>query len=271
MDTVNAPATAAPAQPAVKRKKREPDGARDAIILVILMVLVGVYAILFGLQTLVWGEAHHLIKYNAWVADVPDPVDASVTPGSGTLLRAFNFQFKVPWPGKPKTDATLTYTQFRFDSGHVVVFFDPEAQLDTMRALKNTSPLLYQQFSNVFGGQIFNTNYELYQAVYSASPAQTSPFMPSRDAIRANLLLLWKVSFGYDASPGLHSIQFGENRGFQFGDPASGRAVALRIFDGKDNQFRLIFIMAAGANGKVTQGDINVAVQTLQEVPISER
>jgi len=256
---------------AKRKKARETDSARNAIILVFVVILVGAYMILFGLQTLVWGEAHHLTRYNPWVADVPDALDTSVTQGGSTLLREFNYQFKVPWTGKYKTNKSLTYTEFRFDSGQVVVFFDPEAQLDTMRALKSTSPLAYQQFENVFGGQVFGTNYELYQVVYSASPDATSPFMPSRDAIRTNLLLLWKISFGYDATPGLHAIQFDGNKGFEFGDPASGRGVALRIFDGKDNQFRFIFVTAAASNAKISKGDINLAVQSLEEVPISER
>lgn len=253
------------------KRKRESNSARDAIILVCVVILIAAYTIAFGLQTLVWGEAHHLTRYNSWVSDVPQPLDSQPPQDGSTQLREFNYEFKVPWPGKPKTNKTLTYTEFRFDSGQVVVFFDPEAQLDTMRALKSTSPLEYQQFQNIFGAQPFETNYELYKAVYDASPSATSPFMPSRDAIRTNLLLLWKISFGYDARPGLHSIQFGSNRGFQFGDPSTGGAVALRIFDGRDSQFRFIFVPAAGSNAKITQDDINLAVQTLQPVPIIER
>lgn len=251
--------------------KRESNSARDAIILVIVVLIVGAYTIAFGLQTLVWGEAHHLTRYNPWVSDVPIALDSTAPQGGSTLLKAYNYEFKVPWAGTPKTNPTLTYTQFRFDSGQVVVFFDPEAQLDAMRTIKNTNPLAYQQFSNVFGGQPFETNYALFQAVYAVSPAATSPFMSSRDAIRLNLLLLWKIAFGYDALPGLHSIEFNGNRGFQFGDPSTGRSAALRIFDGRDNQFRFIFVTTAGSNGKIEQGDINLAVQTLQEVPIKER
>src|ERR1700751_5808699 len=172
------------------KRKRESNSARDAIILVFVVIAIGAYTIAFGLQTLVWGEAHHLTRYNSWVSDVPEPLDAQAPQGGSTQLREFNYEFWVPWPGKLKTNKTLTYTEFRFDSGQVVVFFDPEAQLDTMRALKSTSPLEYQQFQNVFGGQPFETNYELFKAVYSASPALTSPFMSSRDAIRMNALLL---------------------------------------------------------------------------------
>ena len=249
----------------------EKNSARDAIILAVVVIAVAAYCIAFGLQTLVSFEAHHWTRYNAWIMDVPEPVNAPAPATGCALLKAFNYEFKVPWTGKQKTNETLTYHEFRFDSGQVVIFYDPEAQLDTLHSLKASSPLEYQQLQNVFIGQPLDTNYQLYQAVYGASPAATSPFMSMRDAIRTNQLLLWKISFGYDAVPGLHAIEFGGNRGFQFGDPSTGRSVALRIFDGRDSQLRFIFLTQAGSNAKIEQADINGAVQSLQPVPVTER
>lgn len=252
-------------------EKPETNSARNALILAGVVILIAGYCIAFGLQTLVAFEAHHWTRDNAWITDVPEPLNAQAPAAGSTQLKAFNYEFKVPWTGKQKINKTLTYVEFRFDSGQVVILYDPEAQLDTVHALKASSPLEYQQLQNVFGGQPLDTNYALYQAVYGASPAATSPFMPMRDAIRTNDLLLWKISFGYDAMPGLHSIGFGENHGFQFGDPSSGGAVALRIFDGRDSQLRFIFLTQAGSNAKIDQADINAAVQSLQPVPITER
>jgi hypothetical protein len=252
-------------------EKSETNSARNALILAGVVILIAGYCIAFGLQTLVAFEAHHWTRDDAWITDVPEPLNAQAPAAASAQLKAFNYEFKVPWTGKQKTNQTLTYHEFRFDSGQVVILYDPEAQLDTVRSLKASSPLEYQQLQNVFGGQPLDTNYALYQAVYGASPAATSPFMPMRDAIRTNDLLLWKISFGYDAMPGLHSIGFGENRGFQFGDPSTGRSVALRIFDGRDSQLRFIFLTQAGSNAKIDQADINAAVQSLQPVPITER
>ncbi|HUJ31291.1 MAG TPA: hypothetical protein VLY23_08430 [Candidatus Acidoferrum sp.] len=251
--------------------KSENSGARDAIILAVLVVLVAGYCVAFGLQTLVWGETHHWTRSNPWIADVPAALPSG-TPGTcKAQVRAFNYQFNVPWPGKVQTRGTLTYSEFRFESGQVAILFDPEAQSDTLRELKSTSPLEYQQFQNVFVGESFDTNYALYQAVYGASPNATSAFMGTRDAIRMNQLLLWKISFGLDGAPGIYSIAFGGNRGFQFGDPSTGRPVALRVFDGSDNQLRLIFLATAGSNAKIEQGDIDCGVESLGPVPVSER
>jgi hypothetical protein len=161
--------------------------------------------------------------------------------------------------------------QFQFDSGQVIVFFDPESQLDIIRQMKSGETTQYQQFQNVFGDQAPDSNYALYRTVYSASPAQISPLMHSQDAFRTNVLLLWKLSFGFDAQPGIRLFELGKNRGFEFGDATNGRPVALRVFDDRDAQFRLIFTAAGGASGKFTQDDINLAVQSLRAIPILER
>jgi hypothetical protein len=250
----------------------EKSSARSAIILTILVVVVAAYCIVFGLQTLIWFETHHWTRDNPWINDVPQALDSSPVPSGTAQLKAFDYEFKVPWAGNPKTTPSLGHVEFRFDSGQVVVFFDPEAQADMLRALTSaSSPLEYQQFQNVFVGQSFDSNYALCKAVYSAAPSAVSPWMSMRDAIGVNQLLLWKISFGVDATPGIHSIQSGSNRGFEFGDPSSGRPVALRIFNGRDAQFRLIFLVAAGSSAKIAQADIDSAVQSLQVVPIIER
>jgi hypothetical protein len=99
--------------------------------------------------------------------------------------------------------------------------------------------------------------------------------MKVEEARRDNVLLLWKLSFGPDlqsaAGPEFYSFDWGKNRGFQFGDPAKGQPVALRVFDDSNRQFRFIFTVAFGSGAKITQSDINMAVRSLQPVPIIDR
>lgn len=280
MSTAPTPTTSGtPAAPTKQRRIRvrklgsEESSARSTIILAVVVILVAGYCVAFGLQTLVWFEANHWAKANPWIKDVPTSVSsASVQPAQqgGTKLNAFGYQFSVSWPGTPKTVDGPGTTEFHFDSGQVIVFYDPQAQADMLAKLSSQNPLEYQQFSNAFVGQTFDTNYSIYNAVYAASPAGVSPFSSLNDAIRVNQLLLWKIAFGQDAGPGLHSLQYGSNRGFEFGDPSSGRPVALRIFDGRDKQFRFMFLDAPGATTKITQDDINSAVASLEPVPIVE-
>jgi hypothetical protein len=248
----------------------EKDGARSAIILAILVVLVSVYCIAYGLQTLVWIEARHWADANPWLREVPQPLPAATPSTKGSVVKAYDYEFLSPW-GAGKITPHLAHVEFRFDGGQVAIFIDPETSLDTMRNMKSTNPLEYQKFTNVFVDHPIEFNYQLYDMVYGVSPAQMSPFMSSRDAMRMNVLVLWKLSFGFDTAPGIYSFDFGKNHGVQFGEAGKGRPVAERIFDDRDRQFRLIFVVAAGSNASVTQADINTAVASLKPVPIIDR
>jgi len=269
--------------------KEENSGARSAVILAIVVVAIALYTGAFGLPTLVWIEVHHWTSENPWLTEVPKALPgasastsdhlAPLPSISGSqkkqakpeLLEAYTYEFAPPWTAKSNIVPSENHVDFRFDSGQVIVFFDPEAQLDVLRALKSTDTAQYVQLRDVFSEPLFASNYDLYQSVYGASPAQTSPFTNSADATRKDALLLWKLSFGFDTAPGVHSFVFGNNRGFEFGDPTNGRPVALRVFNGDDKQFRFIFINVPGSSGTFTQDDIDSAVESLHSVPLLER
>ena len=267
------------------KKSSETSGPESAIVLAFVGIVVAILAVLFGLQTLVWINAKHWASVDPWMADVPKPLtqaeelaaepppalDKSGKPAKPPQVRAYDYEFTAPWPGTYKTTPGVSFVQFQFDSGQVIAFLDPGAEIDVVRQMKSGETVLYNQFQNVFGDQAPNTNYDLYRLVYSASPKDISPFMHSQDAFRANVLLIWKLSFGFDMQPGIHSIEAGKNRGFEFGDAASGHPVALRFFDEMDKQFRLIFTVAAGSSGTFTQENINTVVQSFRSIPILER
>lgn len=249
----------------------EKSSASSAIVLAIIVIGVAIYCAAYGLQTLAWYEGHHWTKENAWLADVPQPLaPAPPAVAKGNLVKAFNYEFTAPWIGKTTQTPSLTGVVIRFDSGQAIFFYDPETLLDSLRQMKSSSPLQYQKFVNLFADHPVESNYGLYEAVYGAAPSQLSPIMTSRDALRMNELLIWKLGFGIDARGGLTSFTWGPNRGFQFGDPAKGPA-ALRVFNDRDQQFRFIFVVAPNASGKVTQNDIAGIIASFKPVPILER
>jgi hypothetical protein len=273
-------------------------GARNAIILAIVVILVGAYCLMFGLQTLVWIQAKQSTTSNPWLGIVPQPLPTTTgnpamamqsmiadapkgahgkagVSAAADQAKFFNYEFKVPWAGQPKPVPSLAGVQLQYDSGQVVFFFDPESQIDTAHALRTPTTPEAQRLANILAAHPIESNYALYQAVYGASPEQLSPTMKEQEALRDNLLLLWKLSFGSDfyltTPPEFYSFDWGKVRGFQFGDPSKGHPVAVRAFDDSDHQFRFIFTVAAGASGKITQEDINTTVGSLQPVPIIER
>jgi hypothetical protein len=265
---------------------QDKSSARPAIILLILVFLVAGFTVKYGLQTLTWVEGKLWSSDSPWLQNVPQPLaqpDAAAVPmammamtakpAKPTLMKAYNYEFNSPWPGNPAVKGSLTYTQFLYDAGPVIVFFDPDSQVDTMHTLKTSNPAEYQRFADVFADKPLSTNFEMYQAVYDAAPAQQSPVMNARDAMRINVLLLWKLSFGLDlqCDGQFYSFDWSNAKGFQFGDPAKNVPVAVRAFNDRDHQFRFIFTTAGGASGKISQNDINTVMQSLQVVPFIDR
>jgi hypothetical protein len=264
-------------------------------------IFVGIYSVKWGFQTLTWIEARSAASSNPWLAVTPQPLPAPSQPlaphsaappppaagkkgaaahakaadkNAPDLVRIYNFQFTPPFPGKFKIEATSpNYTTVRFESGQVVVFYDPTVQLDSLAALKQSDPVNYQKFAAVFSGSPIENNYALYQAVYGAAPDAVAPFMNGLDAERLHTLLGWKLAFGPDLTESgpFHSFDYGAIRGFQFGEPANEKPVAVRAFDDKNRQFRYIFVVPGGSNAVITQEQINTAVSTLKPVPFLDR
>jgi len=259
---------------------QDKSSARPAIILLILVFVVAGFMVKYGLQTLTWVEGKLWASDSPWLANVPQALSPPLAPlpplpgaAKPALVKAYNYEFNSPWPGNPTVKPSLTYTEFHYDAGPVIVFFDPDSLVDTMRALKTSNPAEYQRFADVFADKPLNTNFEMYQAVYAAASAQQSPVMDARDAMRINVLLLWKLSFGLDlpCDGQFYSFAWSTAKGFQFGDPEKNVPVAVRAFDDRDHQFRFIFTTAGAAPGKISQNDINKVLQSLQVVPFIDR
>jgi hypothetical protein len=274
----------------------DPDksSATSAIVLVIVIVVVAIYSTTFGMQTLQWIAAHNWATDNPWLNDVPQPIAITtapaapaptpvpVTPPGGkkqmviaqpktTELSAYNYEFASPWNSKWKEAASAGGAEFRFDSGQVIVFGDPDAQLDTLQIVRTSTSAEYLPFQNLVNETGISSNYALYDAVYSASPSQVSPLTNYAAALRDRTLLLTKLSFGFDLEKKIYSFDFGEKKGFQFGDPAQGLPVALRVFNARDRQFRFLFTEVPNSAGQVTQEDINGIIQSLQPEPFETR
>jgi hypothetical protein len=254
----------------------EKSSATPAIVLALLAIVIAIFMVKFGLQTMTWVEGKMWAAQSPWLNFVPQPLPApavAAAPGSGPQLKAYDFEVNAPWPGNPKPVPTEVNVGFRYDTGQVLVFFDPEAQLDTLRSIQNSNPAEFQRFTNVFVDKPIASNFELYRAVYGAAPSQVSPFMDAREAMRMNVLLLWKLSFGLDlpSDTGLYSFDWNNIHGFQFGDPAKGVPVALRAFDDRSHQFRFLLTTIPGSNAKITQDDIDKILLTVQPVPFIDR
>ena len=273
----------------MKKRNSEESAAQSAIILAAVVIVVAVLAVLFGLQTLISINTKRLAAVDPWLNDVPQPLQetAAVTattpvavpvksgkaakPAGPPQLRGYDYEFVQPWPGAVKTTPALSYIQYQFPDGQVIDFLDPGAEIDLIRQMKNGENAQYNQVMNVFGDEAPSSNYDLYRVVYSAAPSQISPFTNRQDAFRTNVLINWKLSFGFDSQPGISSVQGGKNRGFEFGKPGGDKPVALRLFDQADKPARFIFTVLDGSTGVITQENVDTVVNSFQLIPVMER
>jgi hypothetical protein len=273
-------------------KEAKEKSASSAIILAVIVTIVALFIAFYGEQTVALLDAHRMMNQSPWLAETPQPLPTSnAIPAPApapaakaglklppkyaiaktTGLKAYNFEFVAPWTGKFKQTPAVFYVEFHFDAGPIVLFFDPDAQADIVRAIRDNTDRTFAAFQPLIGDGGISTNYQLYQAVYGSSPAQIAFGTPPNDSARLRTLLLTKLSFGFDLEKKVSSFDFGEQKGVQFGDPERNEPVAVRVFNGRDKQFRFIFTVRDGATAHISQDDINQVVQSLQPVPLLER
>jgi len=241
----------------------------SAIVLVVVLIAVAAYLLFFGLQTLIYFEARYWGSREPELAVTPQPLNLATTPvAQSTHLEFFNYQCEAPWKGPAQTSQGPDFIENKFDSGAAIRVFLPEAQADALKSFKGETPEQQERMTNLFGPHPFDSNFDLYAAIYSAPPSQASPFMPRVDAERLNTLLLWKLAFDTQLPGGIFRFESGPNRGLQFGDPLRSPAVVLRAFNERDRQFKFLITMKESGSAKLTQNDINQIITTLKPVPL---
>lgn len=240
------------------------ESARATVILALVALAVGCYALLFGLQTLIYFEAHHWAASAPFLRDVPQPLPSTVaSPIQEKDLSFYGFQFGAPWKGIDKQNSQNDRSEIDFKSGAVLLFFNPEGEKNIVDSIRTGSPQTYQQYRTIFGADFFPNNYALYDAVYGASPAGISPFMSRDQAVRISTLLEWKLGFGGYGTKTIYTLQTGNTRGLQFGDSATDHAVMVRLFDAHEQQIRLLFTSKFAQPDVISQADINCVIDSI--------
>jgi hypothetical protein len=243
----------------------------SAIILVIVLIGVAAYILFYGLQTLIYFDAKHWGARDASLYVTAQPLTiasaASATVQS-THLEFFNYQCEAPWKGPAKTIDDPDYFEAKFPSGQSIRIESPEDQADVLKSFKGESPDQQQRIATVFGDHPFDSNFDLFAAIYNASPAQASPFMQRGDAERLNTLLIWKLSLDAELPGGTFQFESDRNRGLQFGNPDRSPAVAIRAFNEHDRQFKMLITRSAASEAKITQSDIDRIIATLKPIPL---
>lgn len=243
------------------------ESARATVILALVALAVGVYVLTYGLQTMFYFQAQHWARSAPFLREVPQPIPSTTpSPVQQKGLSFYDVSFGAPWKGILSQTKGDTHSEVDFKSGPVIVFFNPAGERDIISSIRDGDPKIYDRYESVFGSALFPTNYDLYLAVYSASPASLSPFVSRAQVERVGTLLQWKLAFAASGASAIYKVQANGLRGLQFGDPSKDRMIVIRLFDAHNAQYRLLFTSRAGT-GTFPQSDINCVLDSLTIAP----
>lgn len=246
------------------------ESARATIILALVTVAVGVYVLLFGLQTMFYFQAHRWASSSPFLNEVPQRLPSTTaSPIQEKDLSFYNMSFAAPWKGIAAQKPGPLQSEVDFKDGPIIVFFDPGAERDILNGIRDGDVDTYHRYQAVFGADLFPTNFDLYESVYSASPARISPFMRQDGMERIGTLLGWKLAFAANGASAIYSVSTNGMRGLQFGDPSRDRMIVVRMFDSHNHQYRLLLTSKAGP-GTFPQEDINCVLDSLKPTPRPE-
>ncbi|MGB6481900.1 MAG: hypothetical protein WBE86_00280 [Candidatus Acidiferrales bacterium] len=242
------------------------ESARVTVILALAALAIGIYALAYGLQTMFYFQAKYWASQAPFLREVPQPLpSATASPAQERNLSFYGMNFDAPWKGIAAQKKGDAHSEVDFDASSIVIFFNPAGEKDIISSIRDGDPDMYHRYQGAFGADLFPTNYDLYLAVYSASPASLSPFLSREEVVRIGTLLEWKLAFGASGASAIYKVQTNGLRGFQFGDPSRDPMVAVRLFDSGNAQFRLLFTSKSGP-GTFPQSDINCVLDSLQPV-----
>ena len=245
------------------------DSSRTTIILAVITLIIGIYAIVYGLQTTFYLQAHTWAARNPFLRETLQQLPSTAaSPVQTKNLSFYGVNFSAPWKGIASQKSQDAQSMVGFTAGPIIVFFDPQTQADPLETIRDGDPNIYTRYQQVFGHDLFPSTYDLYAAVYGASPALLSPVMPRGKMDRVAALLEWKLNFGSDGASAIYSVSAAGMRGVQLGDPSRDHMVTVRLFDSHNHQYRMLFTSTKGP-GTFPQADINCVLDSI--APTAQR
>jgi hypothetical protein len=203
--------------------------------------LVASLALLFALTAL-WGWAQArswpwIVARNAarerpGLSLTPVPLDMQdVSPA--TAFIAHNFGYHFTFSRKPtKSLHWGLMNLYAFPGAFTIASFNPEEDVETF-------------------------SFDEIARAMDMTPARLSPLVITRGAPeQAQLLNLKDIELmSVGSISAIYSIRLGHSHGFQFGDPARDKIIALHIFDADSEHFHIL--ITAKNSGAVTQGEVD--------------
>jgi hypothetical protein len=218
-------------------------------VLVIFGVVIFLFAatIYFGRQVRVYLD---MVRYTPerWWQESPRPLtDLSASPAPGKTLSYFGYKFDVPWTGVVRewTRDDARQAAILFDTGHVVLFWDPA----------------YSQSDSSPGYS--GSKYEHLKSVLSITRSGLSPFLSHQNFTRQRDRFDakgWMLE--HSGATDIFSFETHDYKGFEVSGLSYNGSVAIGLFDAADHQFLIEIQQVSGPLIKTSQQDVNRLIQS---------
>jgi hypothetical protein len=234
------------------------------------VIFVGIYAWLFGFQTIGALE----VRYEYWklpdVAKTPIALaDLSISSTPHTKATYFGYGFELPWDDVDETkDKTIgSIHMSAFHSGNAFWFstFPPKSFANEIMKAGNLDS---QGFRRLFGDAAFESDYSFHKMMLQMAPSEITPFISRRQAVIGQTLLLIKGISMPRTDSGIFSIQTPDFQGFQFESPQNRPfRITAELFSDSGG-VELVFLQKGGSDSPgISQAEINRVVQSVHKVP----
>jgi hypothetical protein len=218
---------------------------------------------------LIVARAHMYQRSFPEVSQLPQPLsDTSVAQAKGISVSAFGWEFEAPWQRVSNTRKLKLIETTSFEGGQGVGFVNPRESFSAVGLVlqsKSKEKEMQSEFEAEFGADATTSGYDFENTVLNTRVKDVSLFMSYKRAQRNWRLLFLKSMDLSDAKSGFFSFSFGNLHGFQMGDPAKTRDVAIHGFDPQGHRVEL-FIGINGQTNRLQQSEINRILKTLHYV-----
>jgi hypothetical protein len=235
----------------------------------IAVILVGVYAWLFGVQTMSALLVRYEYRKLPDIAKTPIALtDLSISTVPHKKVTYFGYEFELPWDdvdeSRDKTTGQIHVGAFRSGNAFWFSTFPPKSFVDEVM---KTSKLDPQRFRQLYGDAAFESDYGFNKIMLQATPSEITPFVSQRQAVTGQILLLLKGISIPKADSGIFSIQTPEFQGFQFESPQSRPFKITDYLYSDDGGVNVMFLQKAGGSApSISQAEINRVIQSIHKV-----
>jgi hypothetical protein len=232
----------------------------------VVVVLVIVFAIVWLIGRATermepWIESRRILRDTPGVNAVPiAQPDTTIAQLSGGRVEFFGISMQTPWGGVINANLAPGMAVIPFPEHCATIFLYEHTKDEFERAM-------FDRAASNRGAGINSTSFGLMSAEMNVTPEELK-WWYSRDRNEAASFLLEMKAMKLGGARVIYSIQIGNYRGFQEGDPQRAPySVRLDLYDASDQHYEIVISSPGGGQAVITQAEVNAMIASIRRAP----